>query len=135
MGPIGRREDMIGEQLGALKIIAELGSGGMGTVYLGEHVVLKDKRAVKLLSRQFTDVGPIVARFVDEARAMRSRFIAARFRSTACRCKRCRAIDFDAFAAQRASFIRISDWFPTCGCYRTSCAAAWERHRCPARCA
>ncbi len=60
---------MIGEQLGALKIVAELGAGGMGTVYLGEHVLLKDKRAIKLLHREFTNVDPIVARFLDEARA------------------------------------------------------------------
>jgi eukaryotic-like serine/threonine-protein kinase len=60
---------MIGEQLGGLKIVAELGAGGMGTVYLAEHAVLKDKRAIKLLNPQFTKIGPIVARFVDEARA------------------------------------------------------------------
>jgi serine/threonine-protein kinase len=60
---------MIGEQLGALKIVSELGAGGMGTVYLAEHVVLKDRRAIKLLDPELAKVGPIVARFVDEARA------------------------------------------------------------------
>jgi hypothetical protein len=38
-GPIRRREDMSCEQIGAVKIIAELGSDGMGTVYRGQHAI------------------------------------------------------------------------------------------------
>ena len=32
---------MIGETIGNLKIISELGKGGMGVIYLAEHVSLK----------------------------------------------------------------------------------------------
>lgn len=61
---------MIGTVLdGRYRIIKRLGAGGMGEVYLGEHLLLKRHEAVKILKQRFsTDEGHI-ARFRREARA------------------------------------------------------------------
>ena len=42
-------DDMIGATLGNYRVIAKLGQGGMGAVYLAEHPLLGRKAAVKLL--------------------------------------------------------------------------------------
>ena len=60
---------MIGEQIGPYKLVKELGSGGMGAVWLGEHVVLGHLRAIKILDARFTSNASVVNRFVNEARA------------------------------------------------------------------
>jgi serine/threonine protein kinase len=60
---------MIGTKIGPYVLLRLLGSGGMGHVYLAEHVVLKDLHAVKILDAQLTQNPQIVTRFVNEARA------------------------------------------------------------------
>ena len=60
---------MIGTQVGPFTMIRRLGEGGMGSVYLAEHTVLKTRRAVKFLSPQLTQNAQLVRRFVNEARA------------------------------------------------------------------
>jgi len=37
--------------LGKHKLLGHLGSGGMSSVYLAEHVVMKNKRAIKVLPK------------------------------------------------------------------------------------
>ncbi|MCP4340879.1 MAG: serine/threonine protein kinase [Desulfobulbaceae bacterium] len=59
---------MIGETIGNLKIISELGKGGMGVVYLAEHVSLKKKFAIKCLSLALTNDPQFRKRFYEEAR-------------------------------------------------------------------
>jgi serine/threonine protein kinase len=59
---------MIGETIGNYKIISELGKGGMGVVYLAEHVSLKKKFAIKCLSSTLTNDPPFRERFYMEAR-------------------------------------------------------------------
>src|SRR5687768_13230016 len=60
---------MIDEVMGSYRLIQKIGEGGMGTVYLAEHVLLGREAAVKLVA------GPVAAdrrslqRFFDEARA------------------------------------------------------------------
>ncbi|MHC5063715.1 MAG: serine/threonine protein kinase [Planctomycetota bacterium] len=51
MGPQAEQADtLLGQTLsGKYRIISELGSGSMGTVYLGEHLGLKKKVALKIL--------------------------------------------------------------------------------------
>ncbi|MGE0321676.1 MAG: protein kinase [Polyangiaceae bacterium] len=49
------------------RIIKLLGEGGMGAVYLAEHVHMKKPFAVKVLHRELTAISEVVARFEREA--------------------------------------------------------------------
>ncbi len=60
---------MIGETFGNYRLIAELGSGGMGSVWLAEHTLLGSKTAIKVLRPEHSQNPQIVQRFFDEARA------------------------------------------------------------------
>ncbi len=51
------------------RLVRKLGDGGMGSVYEGEHLVIKRRVAVKLLHERFTENREIVARFHREAEA------------------------------------------------------------------
>jgi tRNA A-37 threonylcarbamoyl transferase component Bud32 len=51
------------------KILGVLGDGGMGRVYLGEHVTLRKKVAIKILKQEFCHDRTNVERFLQEARA------------------------------------------------------------------
>ena len=59
----------VGSRLGQFVILEQIGEGGMGQVFLAEHVVLKTKRVVKTLLAQYTRNAAIIDRFVNEARA------------------------------------------------------------------
>jgi serine/threonine-protein kinase len=48
----------------------KLGEGGFGTVYRAQHPVIGKKAAVKVLAREFSTKPEMVARFIDEARAV-----------------------------------------------------------------
>src|SRR6185436_3471936 len=58
-----------GQQIDNYKIIRQLGSGGMGEVYLAEDTRLSRKIALKILPPQFTIDPDRVRRFAQEARA------------------------------------------------------------------
>lgn len=58
---------MIGKTIGNLRIISEIGRGGMGVVYLAEHMTLKKKFAVKSLSSELTQDPQFRERFYQEA--------------------------------------------------------------------
>jgi eukaryotic-like serine/threonine-protein kinase len=58
-----------GQRLGHYAIIAPLGQGGMGEVYLAEDTRLKRRIALKLLSARFMNDAQFVERFEHEARA------------------------------------------------------------------
>jgi serine/threonine-protein kinase len=60
---------MIGQAIGSYQIVAKLGEGGMGAVYLGEHQHIARKAAIKVLLAEFSADQQIVARFFNEARA------------------------------------------------------------------
>lgn len=51
------------------RIIERLGAGGMGVVYLAEHVTIKKRCAIKVLSDEYANKPDIVDRFLQEARA------------------------------------------------------------------
>lgn len=55
--------------LGAYRIVELLGIGGIGQVYLADHIKLGRKVALKKLRREFTENPVVVRRFFDEARA------------------------------------------------------------------
>jgi eukaryotic-like serine/threonine-protein kinase len=60
---------VIGRVVGKYRLLAQLGEGGMGTVYRAEHTVLGSPAAVKILLPQFTQDPVVVDRFFQEARA------------------------------------------------------------------
>src|SRR4028119_2302898 len=63
-------EDLIGHTLNdRYKILELLGSGGMGTVYLAEHVLINKQVAIKVLSPTHSRKPDEVERFLREARA------------------------------------------------------------------
>jgi serine/threonine-protein kinase len=51
------------------KVIRKLGEGGMGVVYLAEHVFIEKRVALKVLSDDFARKADLVARFMQEAKA------------------------------------------------------------------
>jgi len=51
------------------RIIKKIGEGGMGTVYLAEHIVIEKKVALKILSDDLARKGDLVQRFMQEAKA------------------------------------------------------------------
>lgn len=61
---------LVGERLGSFRLVRELGRGGMGTVYLGEHELIGSQVAVKVLHRHLAGDPQLVERFLAEARAV-----------------------------------------------------------------
>jgi putative nucleotidyltransferase with HDIG domain len=61
---------MIGSTLLNYKVLSELGSGGLGTVYAAEHVVIGRKAALKVLKPEIARDQAMVQRFLVEARAV-----------------------------------------------------------------
>jgi serine/threonine protein kinase/tetratricopeptide (TPR) repeat protein len=68
----GRVKLVIGQQIGHYTIMALLGVGGMGEVYLAQDMKLGRKVALKLLPSQFMSDPARVGRFEGEARAASS---------------------------------------------------------------
>jgi serine/threonine protein kinase len=62
--------DRIGQQLGNYRLARLLGQGGFAEVYLGEHVLLGTKVAIKVLRTQVSKED--VAQFQQEARVLAS---------------------------------------------------------------
>ena len=60
---------MIGSVLGNYRLQKEIGGGGMGTVYAGEHQTLGRRAAIKVLHSQLSRDTDMVARIFTEARA------------------------------------------------------------------
>jgi serine/threonine-protein kinase len=60
---------MIGTVFGSYRLVRELSSGGMGTVYRAEHELLGRVAAVKLLRPELTENQELVYRFFNEAKA------------------------------------------------------------------
>ena len=63
-----RQDPVIGQTVGAWKIHAKLGEGGMGAVYLARHPKLRKEVVVKVLKPELADRPRRVERFLREAR-------------------------------------------------------------------
>jgi serine/threonine-protein kinase len=61
---------LIGKNIGNYRITAQLGEGGMGVVYLGEHPLIGKKVAVKVLLDELASREDVVQRFFGEAKAV-----------------------------------------------------------------
>jgi serine/threonine-protein kinase len=59
-----------GFYLGKYKLLRHLGTGGMSTVYLAEHNIMRQQRAIKVLPRKRVDDKTYLERFYLEARAI-----------------------------------------------------------------
>lgn len=59
----------VGSQIGAYRVAAKVGEGGMGMVWLAEHVMLGRRAALKTLHARYTAQPELVTRFFNEARA------------------------------------------------------------------
>ncbi len=57
------------EVLGNYRLLGPLGAGGMGQVFLAEHLLLGRRAAVKVLHPELSCTGEALARFFNEARA------------------------------------------------------------------
>ncbi len=58
--------------LGKHKLLGHLGTGGMSTVYLAEHVMMHSKRAIKVLPKSKLGNNSYLQRFQQEAKAVAS---------------------------------------------------------------
>src|SRR5262245_41688461 len=64
------RADLLAEgaQVGSFRLVKLLGTGGMGSVYLGEHVDIGKRAAIKVLRPELAKQADSVTRFLREAR-------------------------------------------------------------------
>jgi eukaryotic-like serine/threonine-protein kinase len=60
----------LGQTVGNYRVVAKLGEGGMGAVFLAEHPVIGRKAALKVIHPQHARNPDVVARFVNEATAI-----------------------------------------------------------------
>ena len=65
----GNEDALIGQAVGNYRILARIGRGGMGAVYLAYHAVLGRNAAIKVLLPEFSNNAELVGRFFNEARA------------------------------------------------------------------
>ncbi|MBZ4421179.1 protein kinase [Myxococcus sp. RHSTA-1-4] len=63
-------DPLVGQRFGSFRLVRRLGRGGMGSVYLGEHVSIGSKVAVKVLHDHLAMYPELVQRFHAEARAV-----------------------------------------------------------------
>ncbi|MDB4957436.1 MAG: serine/threonine protein kinase [Myxococcales bacterium] len=63
---------MLGSHIGQYKIVRQIGAGGMGHVFLGEHTLLGRRAAIKTLLPTLSVNREIAERFFNEARATSS---------------------------------------------------------------
>jgi eukaryotic-like serine/threonine-protein kinase len=61
---------LIGATIGNYKVVAKLGEGGMGAVYLAEHPLIGKKVALKVLHEEYAANQEVVSRFFNEAKAV-----------------------------------------------------------------
>jgi serine/threonine protein kinase len=63
-------DPLVGMRMGSFRLVRRVGRGGMGSVYLGEHVSIGSRVAVKVLHEHLARYPELVQRFHAEARAV-----------------------------------------------------------------
>jgi putative nucleotidyltransferase with HDIG domain len=64
-----RSSSLVGQVIGGYRLIAAMRSGGMGTVYYGEHTLIGRRAAIKVLHPEALRNPEVLTRFLNEARA------------------------------------------------------------------
>jgi serine/threonine protein kinase len=64
--------DLVGETIGNVRVIEQIGSGGSGAVWLAEHPVIGTKFAIKVLRPEVATMLGAFERFINEAKAASS---------------------------------------------------------------
>jgi serine/threonine-protein kinase len=70
VGQVAPTDALLGRMVGSYRLTRQLGKGGMGAVYMGEHPAIGSKVAVKFLHPQYAQVEEVVTRFFNEAKAV-----------------------------------------------------------------
>ncbi|WP_223642844.1 serine/threonine-protein kinase [Corallococcus sp. EGB] len=70
VAPSEEVDPLLGTQMGSFRLVRRVGRGGMGSVYLAEHVSIGSRVAVKVLHEHLTRYPELVQRFHAEARAV-----------------------------------------------------------------
>jgi serine/threonine-protein kinase len=60
----------LGDEIGSYKIVGHVGQGGMAAVYVGEHLVVRHRVAIKVIHPRHLDNARMAQRFLNEARAV-----------------------------------------------------------------
>jgi len=68
--PASSADSIVGKAIGKYRVIRMIGEGGMGRVFLAEHVLLGRKMALKMLLPEFAGSKNAIRRFFHEARAV-----------------------------------------------------------------
>ena len=68
----GPARDADAPTYGSYRIVGSLGRGGVGAVYVGEHVLIGKRVAIKVLLPELSRSREVVARFFHEARSAAS---------------------------------------------------------------
>ncbi len=69
-GSAGGKAPALGDELGHYRLVEKLGSGGMGTVWIGEHVLLGRRMAIKALHANLAKDNEVIRRLFLEARTV-----------------------------------------------------------------
>jgi serine/threonine-protein kinase len=69
-GSSGGRAPALGDELDHYRLVEKLGSGGMGTVWVGEHVLLGRRMAIKALHANLARDAEVIRRLFLEARTV-----------------------------------------------------------------
>ena len=67
--PVPDHSTLVGMVIGGYRLIAPMRSGGMGTVYYGEHTLIGRRAAIKILHPDVSRNPEVLTRFLTEARA------------------------------------------------------------------
>ena len=63
-------EDLVGVRAGSYRLVRLVGTGGLGSVWLGEHPVIGSRVAIKILHAEMCESDEAVRRFVVEGQAV-----------------------------------------------------------------